>query len=1326
MDDQNMSSLNHSSSLNQSPTTSAEGMETAASSRPPFHRLGFWASLAVAFAACGTASAQTTYYWRGLTDTVWNGGVDNWSTDKAGTTPASTLPTTTTDVIFAWDGASGGQATTLGQSFSINSLRVEPGTNSISPVTIGPGDDPANSLTIGAGGITSAAGGPAFSISAPVVVGAAQTWSIASGRLLTVSSGVSGTGSIAKADAGTLALTSSNSYSGGTTLGAGIIRIGDNHALGSGTLGVTGGTLEATGASRSIANDVTLNANLGIAAGSQNLTLSGSVVLTGGNRTINNTMTSSTLTLSGPVFLTAAGDSARVHNISGGGHTVLSGPLTNGPGAASAIQKQGTGTLTVSNTFAPGTTFNVFEGQLRLLSGGTVTTGASSNLNIGTSSGLNAFVSVAAGSSITAANVQLGSAAAGGTGNGSLVINGGTVRGNASSSGLTIGANAAVDGYGGLFLLSGSASAPWVTMGSTSTSGSSSGVIRVDGGTLADEGILITRNANFEVTITGGKIDRSASTGNLGLGFQNSGTGALNVVGGLIDNTGRDVAVRGSLGTPEASINLNAGRLITNSMTTGAGGTGWLNFNGGTLEPGSTGGTLVATSMTAAYVNGPFGTFAGGAVIDTNGKDTTIAEPMLAPTGSGLSGLTLAAAGTGYIGSPVVRITGGGGTGATGYATVDLNPDSATFGELTGVVLTNPGVGYTSAPTIALIGGGGSGASVTPGSLAANTSGGLRKLGAGTLTLSAANTYTGTTAIEAGTLALGAAGTFDSSSRIIVGTAGSSGAVLDLTAKTDSFAFLAGQTVGGIGTINIGSGKTVSSAGIWAPGNSIGSNTVTGNLTLTGTSQFELGTPGTSTSAPGTSDFTAVSGTLTLGGALQLLDNAGADGNGSAGGGVYRLFTYGTEVSGSYASVTAPATTRTSLANITYEGAGTGSGQGVFLSLYNLASATSAQTVNIGNVHVGATATQAVTLTNTAPANATYTETLGTDGFTSTTSGFTATGEVSGIAGQGSDSGTLVVGFTTGSAGARSGSTVLGLTSSEVNSSGLGTVSVGSQTITITGTVWNLAGATVASGTTVNFGTVLKNTPLSQSLSIANTAPDDGFSEGLSAALGATTGGASGTGSWSLLAAGGTSTAFSVSLGSGSAGAASGTQVLNFTSDGDGTSGLGLTTIGSETVSLEATILDPALASFAADSTALSLLLDFGEVEQNSVVSPLEFSLFNLTQTAGFTADLALVEIGQTAPSGPLETSLAVFDSLVAGGSDLFAATFSTAALGSFTNVYTLTFKSSNDGTVYLDDTPQTLTLTMTGVVVPEPGALGIALAGLAGLAWHVRRRRVR
>jgi autotransporter-associated beta strand protein len=157
----------------------------------------------------------------------------------------------------------------------------------------------------------------------------------------------------------------------------------------------------------------------------------------------------------------------------------------------------------------------------------------------------------------------------------------------------------------------------------------------------------------------------------------------------------------------------------------------------------------------------------------------------------------------------------------------------------------------------------------------ATASGGLTKTGAGRLTLSAANLYSGATTIAGGTLALGAGGSFANSSSIIVGNAGSSGAVLDLTAKTGSFDIGAGQTLGGGGTVQLASSGTLNVLGLLSPGNSPGLLTFdAGTTILSGTTLMEIsGLTRATDPSHGTGFYDAINvngGTLTFGGLLQL------------------------------------------------------------------------------------------------------------------------------------------------------------------------------------------------------------------------------------------------------------------------------------------------------------------------------------------------------------------------------------------------------------------------------------------------------------------------
>ena len=71
-----------------------------------------------------------------------------------------------------------------------------------------------------------------------------------------------------------------------------------------------------------------------------------------------------------------------------------------------------------------------------------------------------------------------------------------------------------------------------------------------------------------------------------------------------------------------------------------------------------------------------------------------------------ISGVTITAGGSSYIDGDPITFTGGGGTGATATAVVDV------AGAITGVIITNPGSGYISVPTV-VFGGSGSNAAGT-------------------------------------------------------------------------------------------------------------------------------------------------------------------------------------------------------------------------------------------------------------------------------------------------------------------------------------------------------------------------------------------------------------------------------------------------------------------------------------------------------------------------------------------------------------------------------------------------------------------------------------
>ena len=311
-------------------------------------------------------------------------------------------------------------------------------------------------------------------------------------------------------------------------------------------------------------------------------------------------------------------------------------------------------------------------------------------------------------------------------------------------------------------------------------------------------------------------------------------------------------------------------------------------------------------------------------------------------------------------------------------------------------------------------------------------SGGFTKTGSGTLVLSGTSSYSGSTTVAAGILTVN--GTIATSASLVV----QSGATLTGTGTTGAM--------------------TIDASGTLAPGNSaIGTLAVAGNLTLNGNANFELGAAGASHAAAGVGDRVEVSGGMTLGGSLNLTDNADANNQGRAGAGSYKLFTYTGTASGSFDSVSSPAAYHTAVHDVADDKA-------IYVDMYNYAAATLTPAVDLGRIHAGGTfGTSALTVINAA-ASGGFTELLGST-FATPGAGLTATGSLSGLAGQAHDSGSMSVGISDTSAGAKGGTLAVNFTSQALTGSGLGNTALASLNVSVTGFaytgqgVWNNSGS---------------------------------------------------------------------------------------------------------------------------------------------------------------------------------------------------------------------------------------------------------------------------
>lgn len=138
--------------------------------------------------------------------------------------------------------------------------------------------------------------------------------------------------------------------------------------------------------------------------------------------------------------------------------------------------------------------------------------------------------------------------------------------------------------------------------------------------------------------------------------------------------------------------------------------------------------------------------------------------------------------------------------------------------------------------------------------------GGLTKAGSGVAALAGANSHTGPTRVNEGTLKLENVDAVEASASINV----AAGATLDTTSLAN-WTVNPGQSLTGVGTVDA---LLVTNAGTIAPGNSIGTLTINGNLTATSGSNFamELGSPGANDEliVQGTNGMFTIDGTLTV------------------------------------------------------------------------------------------------------------------------------------------------------------------------------------------------------------------------------------------------------------------------------------------------------------------------------------------------------------------------------------------------------------------------------------------------------------------------------
>jgi autotransporter-associated beta strand protein/T5SS/PEP-CTERM-associated repeat protein len=570
-------------------------------------------------------------------------------------------------------------------------------------------------------------------------------------------------------------------------------------------------------------------------------------------------------------------DASSLLSIAGNSATTFSGSFSG----AGSLELDNGASLTLTGA-SNGGNIGTIGGDLMLcaicsapaltISGGSLTVGGSTIVEGGT-------LTVTNGGTLTTTNFGVaGSAVITGAGS-SVTVTGQTIIGNFAPASLTIGDGGVLNSQGGADIATfppflGTPTATVTGPGSTwnvggpvlSVGDGSVGpgaLIIANGGVVNSTGFTVIGDVTgaSTVTVTGaGSVLNALNS--LAIGATSCGcnlVGTLTVAdGGVVNSPGLTSigagstlnlgagGLAGAINTPAIA---NDGQIVANftdTLTLGANisGAGTLSKAGaGTLiltgTNTYTGGTTI-TGGTLQLGNGGASGSITGDVVDNgtftiNRSDTFAFGGVISGTGAFAQigpGTTILTAANTYSGGTAIN---GGALAVAADANLGAASGGLAFGGGTLRFLS----GFTTNRAVTLNSGGGTfdtnGNNATLGG-AISGSGGLTKIGVGTLTLAGASSYSGATAVNAGTLQAGAANVFAPASAFTV----ASGATLSLNSFNQTIGSLAGG-----GSVTLGSAtlttdtdntSTTFSGAISGTGGVVKQGT--GTFTLTGASSY--------------------------------------------------------------------------------------------------------------------------------------------------------------------------------------------------------------------------------------------------------------------------------------------------------------------------------------------------------------------------------------------------------------------------------------------------------------------------------------------------------
>ena len=661
-----------------------------------------------------------------------------------------TMSNAATFVAGAWVGA--GSMTTSGSvTVTSGGLNVSGGSLAANGPT-----------TITAGGLNVSGGSFTSSAATTVTAGGLNV----SGGSTTLNNASSITGGITLTG-GTTALNAANTVSGGVGVsGGGVLSLGNASGAGAGAISISNGTLTSSMSPGTVANLIA------VGSGSATINNDNALTLTGSITGIGNTLVKSgsgTLTIN--ILSTSGASDGMVVNTSGG-TTVFSGTATKNFGFTSTFN----GPVTLDNAVIQ------LSNSTTLAGTGTITTLGISSIDVRASGAggtkiISAPVSFGSGTaslnSVSGKNLELSGVISGsgnvtttgvatvrfttstqGTFSGTLTANSSGVAGTTQVTTQALGTGSLVTNPNPSFVIATSPTAAPLLFRNT-VQGEYSGTISGDGvvGSSASQGNrAILSGSN---TYTGGTYLWN------NIGFKNSsafGTGTIFAM----DSSSRinnDAATTLSIANP---ISITSGMVMafTGSSVTRLTGT----ITGGTttILRASTGGTIDLTQQSSTTMS----TFSGLADIggagatmwatgDANfGNASAISfsgTPGALVDGTATNQVSVLAAKAANVSISKPMLIGTGSTAATYYATFDTGTNAMS---ITGTIADRVGDGTNP------------------------SSGGVIKIGSGSLTLSAANTYTQGTTVSEGLLLVNgslATGTVSVLSAAVLGGSGTIG-----------------------------------------------------------------------------------------------------------------------------------------------------------------------------------------------------------------------------------------------------------------------------------------------------------------------------------------------------------------------------------------------------------------------------------------------------------------------------------------------------------------------------------------------------------------------